>query len=407
MCFLRTIVGAILCFFGCHVLAQKHPFGSHSSKHAVGVIRPQATNLDTATKAFYLSWKARHLKKGCGGYYIVQQEGFVVSEAIGYGMLIAVNMAGVDPDAKVILDGLYAFSRLHPSTINADLMAWTQNPQTCKNRVEEGKDSATDGDLDIAYALLAAGKQWGDAKYINAAKKIIAASKASTMDPKNRYMLLGDWVGTGAEFKKFSRGSDFMPQHFRSFAKFFATSAPDLTAWARVSNNTYTYFSTIQSKYAPKSGLIPDFFQISVSNQASPVPGQILESKNDKDYYYNSCRVPWRVSLDYIYNRDSRAKEIANKIANFAKTSAKGKPSGIFAGYSLDGKPLPGSNYQSGAFIAPMAVAAMVDPTHQIWLNTLWGWLVAQKAGAGYFEDTLQMLVMLAVSQNWIVPEKV
>ena len=36
-------------------------------------------------------------------------------------------------------------------------MAWAQN-QSCQN--VSGPDSATDGDLDIAYALLLADRQW-------------------------------------------------------------------------------------------------------------------------------------------------------------------------------------------------------------------------------------------------------
>ena len=43
-------------------------------------------------------------------------------------------------------------------------MAWAQN-ESCQDI--EGRNSATDGDLDIAYALLLADVQWGSIGEIN------------------------------------------------------------------------------------------------------------------------------------------------------------------------------------------------------------------------------------------------
>src|SRR5262249_26200057 len=98
-------------------------FGSHCTHYPVGTIVPSGSpsSLDEATASFYREWKAKYLVQGCGaGRYYVQtaiegsgggQEGasITVSEGHGYGMIITAMMAGHDPEAQRILDGLYLF----------------------------------------------------------------------------------------------------------------------------------------------------------------------------------------------------------------------------------------------------------------------------------------------------------
>jgi endo-1,4-beta-D-glucanase Y len=47
-----------------------------------------------------------------------------VSEAHGYGMILAVLMAGYDDKAKEYFDGMYWYYKAHPSEITPYLMAW-------------------------------------------------------------------------------------------------------------------------------------------------------------------------------------------------------------------------------------------------------------------------------------------
>ena len=56
--------------------------------------------------------------------------------------------------------------------------------------------SATDGDLDIAFALLLADKQWGSGgAYLAEAKKVIAAIKEKEMNAMTKLPLLADDIG--------------------------------------------------------------------------------------------------------------------------------------------------------------------------------------------------------------------
>ena len=50
-----------------------------------------------------------------------------VSEAHGYGMLIAVSMADYDSEAKDLFDGMVRYYLAHPSQIGSHLMAWQQS----------------------------------------------------------------------------------------------------------------------------------------------------------------------------------------------------------------------------------------------------------------------------------------
>jgi hypothetical protein len=75
-----------------------------------------------------------------------------------------------------------------------------------------------------------------------------------------------------------------------------------------------------------------------------------------------------------------------------------GDPGRFAAGYTLDGKRLQDSG-GSNTFWAPLAVAAMTDPTSQAWLDALWQKMVTTPVSPdAYFGTTIQLQVMLIVS---------
>ena len=130
----------------------RRPFPQHVG-YAGAAIRPSTISpgaLDDSVRAFYDRWKARYLAPACtaGEYYILGgpeiPNGLGVSEGQGYGMVITAFMAGDDPDARAIFDGLYAYYRGHPSENNHDLMAWLQLTG-CVSSADS--NSASDGDI--------------------------------------------------------------------------------------------------------------------------------------------------------------------------------------------------------------------------------------------------------------------
>lgn len=392
------------------------PFGSHPFVYTAESIRPTivpASQLDRTTKAFYESWRRRYLVSGCGpGRYYVAVTGeepdrglvpitISISEGHGYGMIITALMAGADPNAQTYFDGLYHFFKDHPSKKSPYLMAWNQ-VQGCRNLVDDdGADSATDGDLDIAFALLLADRQWGSngpIDYLQEAKHVIAAIRHVELNPVSSVMLLGGFVQPSSpEYYFGARSSDFMPDHFRAFR-----SAATDGKWAEVIDVGYRVIRTLQRRYSPQAGLVPDFIK-NTQTEPEPAPPHYLETRYDGQYSYNACRVPWRLGTDYLISGDPRALEALEVLNAWIRRDTGGDPGLIHDGYDLRGMKL--SEGTSLAFVAPLAVAAMVSERHQPWLNALWQQVAKTPLEDGdYFGNTLKMLALLVLSGNWWPP---
>jgi endo-1,4-beta-D-glucanase Y len=366
--------------------------------------------MDAAVAACYDQWKARYVHPGCapGQAYVFynlegqaeRKDAISVSEGHGYGMLLAAYLAGHDPSARQLFDSLHAYFRAHPSSFHPDLMSW-QQVEGCRDRPGDD-DSASDGDLDIAYALLLADRQWGSAgavNYLAEARKVIAAIREADLNRKNPSVKLGNAAQAGEEVNDI-RTSDFMPDHFRAFGR--ATNAP---IWAALIDHGYTVVQSLQTRHAPTTGLLPDFVRRVNTDAPIPAKPKFLESKYDGDYYYNACRVPWRLGLDYLINGDERSRAVLAKINEFIERAAGGNPDSIRAGYFLKTGKAIDPDDETLAFTAPFAVAAMIDARDQPWLDRLWTRLSAERTSEEtYFDQTVALLCMVAISGNWWSP---
>jgi endo-1,4-beta-D-glucanase Y len=389
----------------------KRPFPQHTA-YAPGTIKPNQhtqDELDAAVQKAYRAWKQAYLKSGCGaGRFYVDpgqdvggsgsKRSISISEGHGYGMVITALMAGADPDAKGIFDGMYAFFRDHPSSGSRDLMAWKQ-VEGCQNVDPRGTSSATDGDMDIAYALLLADGQWGSGGSINyrqEAIKVIGALKDKAVNPRTHTILLGDWVSAGDTQHYYgTRSSDFMLEHLRAYA-----AATGDAEWTRVADRGYELIDAMQRQYSPATGLLPDFIQ-QLDAKPQPARPRFLESDTDGQYAYNACRTPWRIATDYLLAGDSRALKVLQPINTWLRAATGGDPHRIYGGYKLDGTPTV--NYYEPAFAAPFGVGAMVGAENQKWLNAVWDQLASSPSNR-YYGDTLRMQALIVMSGNWWSP---
>jgi endo-1,4-beta-D-glucanase Y len=333
------------------------------------------------------------------------------SEAHGYGMLISVFMAGYDPRAKADFNALYRFYKAHPSGIEPSLMAWQQVKVGGKIvNAPDGADSATDGDLDIAYALLLADKQWGSGGSINYKQAAIASMRGTMRKVVNQpewILKLGDWASNGsAKYGKATRTSDFMLNHLRVFA---AADPAYAGKWNAVFRKTC---SIVNHQYtdggSSDTGLMPDFMRKAANGEYVPAAANFLESRHDGDYYYNACRTPWRLAMDYLLTGDTSIKDQLMTLNEWIEAKAKAKPGNIRAGYYVKNGPNGQSfvNYGELCFECPFAVSAMMSPEFQPWLNALWSSMTQNHpiASEDYYGNTLKMLVMITVSGNWWTP---
>jgi endo-1,4-beta-D-glucanase Y len=274
----------------------------------------------------------------------------------------------------------------------------------CKFPTPDGKsDSATDGDLDVAFGLLLADKQWGSngaINYLAEGKKVIEAIKKLEMNPNSKTPLLGDWaaadVAMMAKFGNSTRPSDFMIDHFRAYG-----SATGDAFWMGAVDGVHTLVGTIQSKFSMTTGLLPDFV-INTTAMPAPAPPNFLEDVTDGSYGYNSCRVPMRLVTDWVASGDPRAKAEVDKIVKWIATKTGGDPSKVVDGYNLAGVANKGTA-NDNSFEAPFGVAGIVDKTHQAWVDAAWKRMAAGTLG-GYYGDSIQMISMIVMSGNWWAP---
>ncbi|MGW4700019.1 glycosyl hydrolase family 8 [Streptomyces sp. NPDC004285] len=379
------------------------PFGSHLRPYAAGTLKPTGTQsaLDQKVVDYYNKWKTAFVRQNCGnGWYQVispDADHPYVAEAQGYGMVVTATMAGADPDAKKIFDGLVKWKIDHPSSVNPNLLAAEQDT-ACKS--VNGGDGATDGDMDVAYGLLLADKQWGSAgtyNYKDLALKHIAAIKKDEVNPTTKLLKLGDWSGSGDQYYYITRTSDWMVDHFRAFR-----AASGDTTWDSVRSAHQTQISRLQSTYASGTGLLPDFV-VDTDTTPKPAPGQVLEDPNDGAYWWNACRTPWRIGDDAVTSGDAGSLAAARKLNGWIKTKTGGDPNKIAVGYKLNGTQI--SSGSEAAFFAPFAVAAMTDPGSQAWLDALWNKMVATPVDtSSYFSASIQLQVMITASGNHWVP---
>jgi len=375
-----AVLASIVAVASVCATAQNYPFPQHATY--VSGVKPNnvsQTSMDSTVSNYWSAYSSRYIKSAStGGYYIAYNlEGqgdagaATVSEAHGYGMVLCAYMGD-----KTHFDGMYTYYKNHPSQNNSYLMAWEQSTNGFVDI--NGADSATDGDMDIAYSLLIADKQWGSGgsiNYLQAATNMINALMLSDVNQSTWTLRLGDWATSGTSqgyaYATATRPSDFMFDHMRSYYE-----ATGDGRWTNVINKTYSVVNTLFNNNSPNTGLIPDFVVLNGSTY-QPAPANFLEASTDGEYAYNSCRTPWRFATEYLIRGTSGVLTEMRKMNSWIQSSSGGNPNNVYPGYSLSGSAL-NTSYTDDSFTSPFTLCAMIDSGNQSWLNTLWSWVAAR-----------------------------
>ncbi|MET1181006.1 glycosyl hydrolase family 8 [Peribacillus simplex] len=394
-------------------LVGKRAFPQHTVYQA-GTIKPDNVSqedLDSAVANFYKAWKNEYLKQPAAEsdqYYIFYNDkgyaepknAVTVSEAHGYGMMITAIMAGSQD--KQYFDGLYRFYKAHGSDNDPSLMAWQQVKDKSGKIINTpgDADSATDGDMDIAYSLLLADRQWGsegEIDYLASAKEILAAIMSNEINRSQSLVKLGDWAEDKDEvYGRSTRSSDLLLNHFKSFE-----AAAGTDEWKDVTDKAYAVIHSIYEEKSGNTGLMPDFI-VQSREEYQPAQANFLEGENDGNYSWNSSRTPWRYTIDYLLTGDERALPQLKKMNDWIKAETDGNPDNIQSGYTLSGKAVEEGN--STTFVAPFMVSAMVDSSNQKWINQLWDRTIQKQEDDDYFANTIKLQTMIVASGNWWAP---
>jgi endo-1,4-beta-D-glucanase Y len=307
-----TLVASM--FLSAPASAQRKPFPT-SGHYAQGYVPSSATA--AAALSSYSNWKTTYLLSDCGsGYYRVDNangDASTFSEGQGYGMVLTAYFGD-----KTQFDGLWAFAQKNFNASN--LMGWHVNCGGFTTS-DGGNGSATDGDTDIGFGLLIAAVQWGGT-YLQQAVAYLATLKTgdfTTCSPSGRNMpIAGNWqMGSTDPCTTAGGGSNtsyWMPGYYRVFQAvtgdaFWGKAADDVVALYNLSAD-------------PTTGIIVN----EVDQDGVAVSGQT--------YDYNSCRIPWRAVLDYLWFGTAGAAQATTKITNWANTVGIAN---IVDGYNANG----------------------------------------------------------------------
>lgn len=316
---------------------------------------------NSISSSFYSAWKSKYItSSGAGGNLRVDNgNGGTYSEGIGYGMIIAAYM-----NDRATFDGLWRYAKAH---LDANgLMHWSIDGSG--NVV--GANAATDGDEDMAIALVFADKKWGG--YTSDATSLIQKIYQYEVESGTYCLKPGDvWGGSSC-----LNPSYFAPAFFKVFAQYTGNSG-----WNTVVDVVYQVLNNSKNS---STGLVPDWCQ----QNGSPASGK------GYTYSYDACRTPMRVSLDYLWFGESRAQSFLTKmIGFFAGVGA----ANIKSGYNLDGSPTV--SYQDAAFIGPIAAGACAASVSSSFKSDIYNTL-AGIAANNYYNDCLKMLCLLIVTGN-------
>lgn len=295
------------------------------------------------------------------------------SEGMGYGMLLAVGAGD-----KTAFDALWAFYKGHVD-VNG-LMNWSVNNCTTQAPGSSDNFAATDGDEDAAMALVQADKKWSG--YTTDAKNLIGLIKkyetSQTTTPT--YLRPGDAANNGGKGEGTVNPSYFAPGYWHAWAEYTGD-----TSWNKLATDAYAMLAKFQA--------------LSIKDPTGgPYPGALVPDwgKSDGtasgDYYYDACRTPWRIAVDYVWFCTPEAKTFLTNVSTFIDTTKSGLTSYAAA--------LGSHGAGNSAFIGPFALSGMaISQTEaDTYLNA---WLSAQMDDTPYFQGTLRGLYLLLANQQF------
>ena len=355
----------------------KAPFPQNAN---IGSCSPaaNAANFANAISQIYARWTKNFVRDDGGNARVIapeQENGVTTSESMGYGMLIAAAMGD-----KTNFDRFWGYVQAHMAN---GLMIWKPS----------GSGSATDGDVDIAYALLMADAQWGG--YSSAASSMISAIQSR--DVESNQLKAGDSWNPGFN------PSYFAPSYFQTFG---GMSTVISTNYGVLSTNVNAQTGRFPTDWTDWSG--------------TPVTGdsigaQVTAGFNVPVYGYDAARVPWRIGLDGCQNGGTGTTLATAIVDYFAQRYDGGatidlmkagwvKSSGAASTSSQGGT--DARDFQ-GSFIGPLGVGAMAAGNTTVRdraFRTILDIMENGDFNHTYFPSTVGFLTLLAMSGNFPAP---
>ncbi len=270
------------------------------------------------TKSYY-SYKQDYMSKD--GRIMDPQRGYITtSEGQSYILLMCLIMKD-----KETFDLVYNWTKNNLCRSDG-LFSWLWGKSKGGQYKVLDYNSATDADINIAFALIAASKTWEDEYYQKEAVPIIQAIWDNETRRVGDHLVLMPGVEQTLSEKIEVNPSYFAPNAFRLFQQY-----DNLHDWNELIDSSYYYLQASMAK--TKTGLPPNWFLIQNDQNGEQI---ILENSERSDFSYDAIRVFWTIYRDYTLHGEKRALPILEKSKFFIEEWKKNKT--IYVNYQANGK---------------------------------------------------------------------
>jgi endo-1,4-beta-D-glucanase Y len=273
------------------------------------------------------------------------RDGATTSEGQSYALLRAVYS-----DDRESFEAVWRWTEANLQQPGG-LLAWLYGPRDGEAMGIIDAGTASDADVDTALALLLASKRWSEPAYEGAARRMLAGiwDQETAVVAGQRVLVAGDWARGDAETPPVINPSYLAPYAYRIFAE-----ADPERPWLELVDSSYALLDKLHAdeRFGGQRGLLPTWVGL------DPATGGLMpaEGVEGADVFgYDGLRAPWRLSLDWLWYHDERAREAIGRFTFLRETLEQdGK---LDATYSLDGTPQAG--HESIAMYAGVAPALL------------------------------------------------
>jgi endoglucanase len=281
-------------------------------------------------ESVWRNYKDEFLEKGTNRTMDTSQNNITTSEGQSYTMLRAVWM-----DDRDTFDKSWQWTQDNLQHSNDHLFSWLfgQLPNGKYGIITErgGNNSASDADSDIALALAFAYKRWGDQAYLTAAQNIAADMWTNEVVSINgRLYLAADNIEKNDPSRILVNPSYISPYAYRVFAQIDPTHN-----WKKLIDDSYTTIGDVLRLPLDKSKSVsipPDWVEV---DKKTGTIRAVTNSNLTTNYSFDAMRLPWRLALDWQWNKEPRAESTLKKMSFFDEQWNQDKA--VYASYTHDG----------------------------------------------------------------------
>jgi endo-1,4-beta-D-glucanase Y len=234
--------------------------------------------------------------------------------------------------------------------------------------------AAADADQDTALALLLASRRWQEPVYADEARTLLAGlwEQQTTTVAGRRVLVAGDWARGDAERLPVVNPSYFAPYAYRIFAE-----ADPERPWMELVDSSYAVLSRIAAneRLGGERGLVPTWVALDPETGAVALATELADADS---FGYDSLRTPWRITLDWLWYRDERARTAMRGFSFLRETLER--EGQLAAVYGVDGTPR--AEHEAIAMYAGVVPALFFGGGERIAFQVF-----EQKLAAAYVDD--------------------